>query len=118
MKQVINFWLALDTSVKITLTISTSSIIFTAGLLLFFYNVLPAKLPLFYSLPWGQTQLVTKQQFLLLPLVLLLINLLNFTTASQLHHSQIVLKKLLVFGLILIDLIITMTATKILFIFI
>lgn len=79
---------------------------------------LPPKIPLFYSLPWGQAQLVNKQQFLLLPAVLLLFGLANTLIASQLHKLQTVLIRSLLLSLIFLDLIILITTAKILFIFI
>lgn len=86
-------------------------------LIFILYNQLPFKLPLFYSLPWGETQLVAKQQLFLLPIILLVIVLINAFIFSQLHPVQKVLKRLLMFNLIFIDLIIFTTFLKILFIF-
>lgn len=87
-------------------------------LFLVFYSRLPDRLPLFYSLPWGEAELAAKQQFFLLPIILALICLINSFIASQLHVAQVVLKKILVLSLILIDVIILVTAVKIIWIFI
>lgn len=78
---------------------------------------LPPKLPLFYSLPWGESQLVDKDQFLLLPATLALINLVNILIASFLHPAQVVLKRTLVLSLFFIDTILVITFIKILLIF-
>lgn len=83
-----------------------------------FYNKLPDRLPLFYSLSWGEAQLATKQQFLLLPVAMVLIGLINTLIASQLHSVQYLLKRILMSSLIIIDLILLITALKIIFIFI
>lgn len=56
--------------------------------ILLFLRFLPPKLPLFYSLPWGEGQLATQKEFLIIPGVITLIALLNFVISSQLHHSQ------------------------------
>lgn len=82
------------------------------------YELLPNRLPLFYSLPWGDSQLVSKEQFFLLPLCLLLIILLNSSVTSQLHSSQKVLKRVLMGSLVVVDLIIVLTVVKIFIIFI
>lgn len=85
---------------------------------LIFYNQLPSKLPLFYSRPWGQPELVLKSQFLLLPLSLALVGLVNHVVALHLHPFQIVLKRIIYIGSTLVNLAILITAIKIFFIFI
>lgn len=47
-------------------------------LLLFFWRWLPPQVPLFYSRPWGESQLVSPIGLILLPLFSLLIFILNF----------------------------------------
>ena len=94
-----------------------SSFLITATFFILKDN-LPPKIPLFYSLSWGKPQLVDKQQFLILPAVLLLFCLVNTLIASQLHHLQVVLIRTLMLSLILLDLIILITTFKILTIFI
>lgn len=94
-----------------------SSLLITI-LLVTFYNLLPAKLPLLYSLPWGDQQLVSKQQFLLLPAIIVLISLINVFLSSQLHLAQYVLKRIILLNIIFIDLILVITAVKIIVIFI
>ncbi len=93
-------------------------VIFIILLFLIFYSHLPDKLPLFYSLPWGEMELVAKQQFFLLPIILVLICLINSLIASQLHATQYVLRRILLLSLILIDITILITAVKIIWIFI
>lgn len=109
------------TSGKLTLTIVSIFIAITLLLLFFlvlFLDILPPKLPLFYSLAWGETQLVQKQQFFILPAVMLLIGLINLSLASQLHSGQTVLKRMLILSVLVISIIIFITAFKILTIFI
>lgn len=97
-------------------TVLTS--IFITLLFLVSYSQLPDKLPLFYSLPWGEAQLAGKQQFFLLPIILVLTCLVNSLIASQLHAVQFVLKRILQLSLVLVDVIILITALKIIWIFI
>lgn len=86
--------------------------------LVLFLDILPPKLPLFYSLAWGETQLVQKSQFFILPAVILLIGLINLSLASQLHPAQTALKRMLILSVLVISIIIFITAFKILAIFI
>src|SRR3989344_3430214 len=81
------------------------SLIFILIPFLLLYSSLPEKLPLFYSLPWGDFQLVQKDQFLILPAVLLSISLTNLILIWQLHPTQIILKKILSLSIIAISLI-------------
>lgn len=84
------------------------SFLTTAGIFLTFFALsyyLPKNLPLFYSRPWGISQLVSQQQFYILPLMLFLTNLINFSIAWNLHQSQVVLQRILMLSLIPLNLI-------------
>ncbi|MBI4036927.1 hypothetical protein HY385_00700 [Candidatus Daviesbacteria bacterium] len=98
--------------------LSVFSALLIGGLVLILYSHLPAKLPLFYSLPWGQKQLISKQGFLFLPATLILLATVNTLITFQLHTVQQVLKKILLFSVVFINLIVLITALKILLIFI
>ena len=117
MQKKILFFKSSDKFFLIPLFISLFLSFLIALLIFTFFNQLPPKLPLFYSLPWGDNQLVSKQQFFLLPIILLLITLINSFIASQLHPLQVVLKRLLMFSLIFVDIVILATVLKIMFIF-
>lgn len=79
---------------------------------------LPARLPLFYSLAWGEKQLATHQQFLIIPASIILITLLNLVISWQLHPSQSFFKKVLLLTSVATSLILTITFFKIIFIFV
>lgn len=89
-------------------------------LVLLFINLggLPPQLPLFYSLPWGQDQLATLAQFVILPAIIILVSLVNLFITWQLHTSQLVLKRILYTSSITTALLILITTLKILFIFV
>lgn len=74
---------------------------------------LPEKLPLFYSLPWGDKQLATHQQFLIIPLTIGLVALLNLIISWQLHLSQSLFKKALLISSIILSLILTISFAKV-----
>ncbi|KKS13542.1 hypothetical protein A2617_01545 [Candidatus Daviesbacteria bacterium RIFOXYD1_FULL_41_10] len=116
-KQLLRFWQS-DKFFKIPILFSVLSAIFILTLLLFFWGSLPDRVPLFYSLFWGEGQLAAKEQLFLLPAVILVTSTVNILIASQLHHLQYVLKRVLTIGLSLIDVIILVTAVNILLIFI
>lgn len=74
---------------------------------------LPAKLPLFYSLPWGGGQLTTHQQFLIIPAIIILITISNLAIFRYLHPSQSFFKKVLLFTPLIISLILMISFIKI-----
>lgn len=87
-------------------------------IILIFFRFLPAKLPLFYSLPWGGQELAGHVQFLILPAVLAVITLLNLVLSFQLHESQSFFKKVLMAATILSALILVMTFAQVVLMFI
>lgn len=52
------------------------------GLIAFFWRFLPPQVPLFFSRPWGEEQLVPRLGLLLFPSACLLVFLLNSTIAG------------------------------------
>ncbi len=97
-------------SVIITLT--------SAGYFVYYYPLLPLRLPLLYSLSWGQSQLVSKQQFFILPTLSILITIVNLFISSQIHSSRFVIKRILTGSLIVLNLILFISAVRIILIFI
>ncbi|MBI2017582.1 hypothetical protein HYS92_00880 [Candidatus Daviesbacteria bacterium] len=82
------------------------------------FRILPEKLPLFYSLAWGEIQLASHEQFFILPASIILVTLINLFLSWQLHPSQIFLKKILLASSVIISIILSITFLKIVFIFI
>ncbi len=89
-----------------------------ATYIIIFGRFLPPKLPLFYSLSWGEKQLANSNQLLVIPASIALITLFNLIVSWQLHNSQSFFKKILLYSSVLISLILTITFLKIIFIFI
>lgn len=118
MKKILTFLETSDPAIIWPIIISSVSLILVAGTFFLFYNRLPPNLPLLYSLPWGQTQLVPKQQFLILPVTLFLITLVNTFITFRLNAASFVLKKMLMLSVITMDLIVIITTIKIISIFI
>ncbi len=101
-----------------TITTSLFTVILITITYLVLFKLLPTQLPLFYSHPWGDTQLVSKQQFFILPAIVGLITLINTTLAWQLHPSQIVLKRILLLSVPVADMIMLITAYQIVTLFV
>lgn len=83
-----------------------------------YYNKLPSKLPLFFSLAWGENQLVGLSQFFILPFTIFLVFLINLIIAWHLHPSQIIIQRILSVSSAIISFLILVTTFRILYIFI
>src|SRR3989344_9257912 len=103
------FWIGLS---PLILSLSVTVSIVTA------LEFLPPRLPLFYSLSWGNGQLATHQQFLIIPATITLITLLNLVISWQLHPSQSFFKKVLLTSSIIVSVILVTTFIKIILMFI
>lgn len=86
--------------------------------ILLIFEFLPSKLPLFFSLSWGEPQLVTHQQFYIIPASILLITFINLLILLKLNSTYDFFKKILVFSTIITTIILTITFLKIVLIFI
>lgn len=107
-------------SKKLHFWIGLGPLLLSLGLALFIitsFKELPAKMPLFYSLPWGDGQLATHNQFLIIPASISLITLLNLIISWQLHPSQSFFKKTLLYSSIIVCLILTLAFAKIILMF-
>lgn len=74
---------------------------------------LPSRLPLFYSVAWGDGQLATHQQFLIIPASIGAVTLLNMIISWQLHPSQSFFKKVLLTSSLIVSLLLTVSFIKI-----
>lgn len=82
------------------------------------YIELPAKIPLFYSLSWGEKQLVSLSQFIILPALMILIVLINLILSWHLHSSQKTLKRIISISTALITLLFFLASFKIIYLFV
>lgn len=106
---------------RISLWVNTVPLVLSLFITLFIAfssRFLPPKLPIFYSLAWGDNQLGTHQQLLIIPSIISLVALFNLIISWQLHDSQKFFKKILNFSSLLISLILFITFLKIILIFI
>ena len=105
-----------NTSNKLHLWIGLSALILSLSVALTIITVikfLPPRLPLFYSLPWGEEQLAIQQEFLIIPGAIVLVTLLNFAVSSQLHSSQKFFKDILYITSLSVTVILLITFIKV-----
>lgn len=118
MKPILNFYQSQD---KIIFWANFLSLVFALIILIILgvnFKNLPPKLPLFYSLPWGENRLISSSQFIILPILIVLVTLINLTTSWHLHSSQLLIKRILAASSLVVSLLILTTALRIINIFI
>lgn len=118
MSNFLNLYHHTDKVIFFSVATSFICILSIINLFAVFYPELPRQIPLFYSLPWGDSQLANISQFTILPFIIILTVLVNLSLIWHLHHSQIMLKRFLSLATAITSLLITITAYKIVFIFI
>lgn len=84
----------------------------------YFYFELPKQLPIFYSLSWGEPQFGHINQFLIFPSLISLTILINLIISWHLHFSQILIKRILAIASLIISVLISVAAFKIIFTFV
>lgn len=82
------------------------------------YEKLPAEIPLFYSLPWGEGQLVPIFEIIILPSLTIVITLSNLLVSWHLHESQFLLKRMISLFSASLSLLLTLAALRIIWLFI
>lgn len=117
MDKVIKFYKTNDPVILYSITGSFFLALIILILFGFFLKQLPDKIPLLYSLPWGDKQLVPTTEVLLLPALSVLISLINLSLSWHLHSSQLLLKRVLSSASFVFSLLIFITALKVIFIF-
>lgn len=91
--------------------------IFMAALILLMQPLLPFKMPLFYSLSWGEEQLATKTQFFIIPALTLCITLINLMLSWHLKNNKVLLIRILIFSSLAATGILLINLLKIFFLF-
>lgn len=101
-----------------TSAFSLFGVIIILSTVVFTYERLPSALPLFYSLPWGEGQLVPIFQIIVLPSITVMITLTNLLVSWHLHESQFLLKRMISIFSASLSLLITLAALRIIWLFI
>lgn len=93
-----------DPSTRYSLIITVFVQIFHFSFIILKFNSLPPELPLFYSRPWGQPQLASPKQLLLLPFFSMAVFLANLSLAALIHPQEKILGRLLIWSSLIINL--------------
>ncbi len=97
---------------------SLLGVIITLTIFALTYEKLPAQIPLFYSLPWGEGQLVPIFEIIILPSLTVVITLSNLLVSWHLHESQFLLKRMISLFSASLSLLLTLAAMRIIWLFI
>ncbi len=76
---------------QLNLILLTAQIVIIASI----WRFLPPEIPLFYSRPWGQDQLVIYPGIALLPIICLIVFLANTAIARAAAQEEVLIKKTL-----------------------
>lgn len=90
-------------------------LIFSFSLFLFTLKKLPPRVPLFYSLPWGEEQLAPTIALFFLPLGMFLITVLNFFFIMAFLNKYSLAAKILTWITVSLIFLTTITLIKIIF---
>jgi hypothetical protein len=88
-------------------------IVIQLGMIIFAYPKLPPQIPLFFSRPWGEQQLVQPILIIVLPILSLVFLITNSLTASMFLDKDVFLSQLLTFGAVLFAAFSTIALVKI-----
>lgn len=90
-------------------------VIFSIGFLILKFNSLPPQVPLYFSLPWGESQLSSASSLFLLPSFSIVISIVNNLLAALLFRSQILFSRLLIIFSLLFSLLSTIALINIIY---
>lgn len=95
-------WLekSVSTQIRVSLVLIASQL----GLIIFSYAKLPPQIPLFFSRPWGEQQLVQPLLIIILPIFSLVFLIINSLIASMFLDKEKFLSQILTFGAALFSL--------------
>ena len=100
--------------VKITQGFIVTSFIFLAIIILKWQN-LPPELPLYYSLPKSPDLLANPLEFLILPILSVLIFLIHFILAVRVNEKEKLAAKILMISALVVSITLLLTFIKIIF---
>lgn len=117
-KDITNFYQEQDTYVFWPLCFSVILGLLVISFWAVNYFSLPKQLPIFYSLSWGEAQFGHINQFLIFPSLIALTILINLITSWHLHFSQVLIKRILAIASLIISILLSVAASKIIFTFV
>lgn len=102
-----------DQSVRVGILIGVVVWFLAIGLLLLNWNTLPPQIPWFYSLPWGEEQLVPKNWLIAIVVSFGGIMLLNTLLARVLGNDEELLRRILVWGGVAVEVLILLSLVRV-----
>jgi len=88
----------LERTIAKQIRINLALILVQVAIIIFFFPQLPPQVPLFFSQPWGEAQLVQPIMLIILPVFSLVFLLTNSLLATMFIEQEIFLAQALVFG--------------------
>ncbi len=82
--------------------------------IVFFWKYIPPQIPVFYSYPWGQEQLVDKKLIFFFPIQLLLFLIINYFLSAFFFLKEKLLSKFFIFSLSLTAILLSVAFFKLL----
>jgi lysylphosphatidylglycerol synthetase-like protein (DUF2156 family) len=80
-----------------------------------FFQLLPPKIPIFFSRPWGVSQLADKNYFILYPSVITLLFFINVRIASVSIKKDVLMATIVLWAQLICSLLATIAVIKIIF---
>jgi hypothetical protein len=113
--QVGKIWLEKSIANQIKVNIVVISIQFLA--IVFFITDLPPQIPLFYSRPWGESQLTSPLMLIILPIFSIAFFIVDTLLAAAFLEKKIFFSRLLIYSSNLVSIFNLITIIKIIFLF-
>ena len=104
-----------DNVVSPPFKLSVLLIILLLSIVLVFYWQLPPQIPLTYSHPWGESQLIHPVFLFALVVVVIIISILNNLIAAAVYAREQILSRIIVWAGFILLLLIDVTVIKIIF---
>lgn len=90
-------------------------VVLQLSILIWQFSNLPQQLPLYYSLPWGESQLVTASTLFIIPTLSIILFFVNHLFAIGLSQKNILLSNLLIFTSLIVSFFLLITLVKIIY---
>jgi len=105
-----------DKKLKVSIRFMLGFLFLTSTLVLLLWRRLPPKIPLFYSRPWGEEQLVERFWLLVLPIICFLLISFNFRLAGLFLKKENLLAQILIWSSLILVFLLSTTIIRILLI--
>ncbi len=102
-----------DNAIKYSLISSAGLFLLLVTLFTFQYKKLPPVIPLFNSLPWGNSRLVSVQALFIIPIFLLFVSGVNVFLANRLYKKYTILARMLSVNILLATILVTIAFVQI-----